>query len=215
MSDLRFLRRFLIFYLILSSAASFSQTNDLQMGDLLFQDLDCGEICDAIEEVTASADGRRYSHVAILDFDGTDFYALEAIGRVVQKIPLRAFLKRSPNGKVDRMRVPNADQGDLSLAVDWIKNKVGVPYDPYFSMGEDAFYCSELIYTAFSKVVGLQNIFQLRKMTFKTKNSNQIHPVWQKYFDQLKVPVPEGQWGLNPVDMSRVLIRLDFHQVEP
>ncbi|MHC4724324.1 MAG: hypothetical protein ACYS9V_08765 [Planctomycetota bacterium] len=35
-------------------------------GDLLFQDLDCGPLCDAIEKVTTGYQGSNFSHVGIL-----------------------------------------------------------------------------------------------------------------------------------------------------
>ena len=36
----------------------------LKEGDLLFQDLNCGELCDAIETVTQGVDGKDFSHCA-------------------------------------------------------------------------------------------------------------------------------------------------------
>jgi len=38
----------------------------LQPGDLLFQDLDCGPLCDAIEKVTTGYQGANFSHVGIV-----------------------------------------------------------------------------------------------------------------------------------------------------
>jgi hypothetical protein len=40
-------------------------------------------------------------------------------------------------------------------------------------------------------------------MTFKEPGSNNIMPFWKKYFEELRVPVPEGDWGINPGAISR------------
>ena len=37
-----------------------------QTGDLLFQDMDCGPMCDAIEAVTQGAEGAKFSHIGIV-----------------------------------------------------------------------------------------------------------------------------------------------------
>ena len=42
------------------------QSESLQDGDLLFQDLNCGELCNAIEAVTEGVNGKDFSHCAIV-----------------------------------------------------------------------------------------------------------------------------------------------------
>ena len=41
----------------------------LQPGDLLFQDLDCGPFCDAIEKATKGYQGTNLSHVGVVALD--------------------------------------------------------------------------------------------------------------------------------------------------
>ena len=50
-----------------------------QEGDLLFQDCDCGAMCDAIESVTFGRNNARFSHIAIVVKDENEqLQALEA-----------------------------------------------------------------------------------------------------------------------------------------
>ncbi len=45
------------------------RTFHFQLGDLLFQDCQCGPICEAIEDVNEENDKRRFSHMAIVSQD--------------------------------------------------------------------------------------------------------------------------------------------------
>mgnify|MGYP003338349778 CR=1 FL=1 len=58
-------------------------SSNLQVGDLLFQDLDCGPLCDAIEAVTEGAEGRDFSHCAMVVQVGDSLKVVEAIGSEV------------------------------------------------------------------------------------------------------------------------------------
>ena len=39
-------------------------------------------------------------------------------------------------------------------------------------------------------------------MTYKDPDTDSLFPIWEEYFAELKVPVPEGEPGLNPGGMS-------------
>ena len=72
-----------------------AQTNDLpplQNGDLLFQDMDCGPICNAIEEVTEGFDGHDFSHIGLVTIQKDSIFIIEAIGKDVHLTPLATFL---------------------------------------------------------------------------------------------------------------------------
>jgi hypothetical protein len=60
--------KFLLVLLFLTSTLS-AQKSDygaLKNGDILFQDLDCGGLCDAIEQMTQSYGGRYFSHIGLV-----------------------------------------------------------------------------------------------------------------------------------------------------
>ena len=60
-----------------------------KVGDIIFQDLDCGPPCDAIEAVTSGYNGAQLSHCGIItEIQGKEFsqiFVIEAIGDGVIK----------------------------------------------------------------------------------------------------------------------------------
>jgi uncharacterized protein YijF (DUF1287 family) len=65
-----------------------SDTFDLKPGDILFQDLDCGDTCDAIEAVTDGVNGSELSHIAVVshvDDDKGKVYVIESVANGVQE----------------------------------------------------------------------------------------------------------------------------------
>ena len=67
----------------------------LQSGDFLFQDGDCGSFCEAIEKVTFGVDGARFSHVGMVIPKGKDLVVIEAVSAGVVETPLDTFFNRS------------------------------------------------------------------------------------------------------------------------
>ncbi len=179
----------------------------LEVGDLLFQDLDCGPLCDAIEEVTEGVAGAKLSHVAIVSrvADG-DVWVIEAYADGVVEVPVGQLLARSrdaegkPKVLVGRLRP--ALRGLVPEAVRAARSRLGSPYDEAFLMDNGAYYCSELLYDAFREANGGRPVFDLRPMTFRQPGTARTHPVWQEYFAKRGEPVPEGEPGLNPGGMS-------------
>ena len=49
-----------------ASRAQDLDPKNFRTGDLLFQDIDCGGLCDAIEKVTAGVKGYHFSHVGLV-----------------------------------------------------------------------------------------------------------------------------------------------------
>ncbi len=181
-------------------------TVKLQQGDLVFQDLDCGELCDAIEMVTTGVYDKKFSHVAIvskIDSDGKA-YVIEAYDGV-SEVQFSELLKRNPKTKVVIGRLKQEYQYMVPIAVARAYKLLGKPYDSKFMLNNDSYYCSELIYEIFKyddkgKVIEL---FPLNVMTFKDPKTGKTMDVWIKYFKELGVSVPEGESGINPGAISR------------
>lgn len=176
----------------------------LKPGDLLFQDLDCGPLCDAIESVTEGYRGANFSHVAmVLANEEEGIKVFEAIGGKVRESKLADFLKRSQdaegNPKVMVGRVK--DQSIRERAIDEIVKYEGKAYDDVFLIENDSYYCSELLY--FSYLENQEPIFKLYPMTFKKAGSDDFDPAWIEYYQKLGVDIPEGKPGLNPGGISR------------
>jgi Permuted papain-like amidase enzyme, YaeF/YiiX, C92 family len=184
-----------------------SGESTIQPGDLLFQDLDCGPLCDAIEKVTSGYQGAKFSHVGIAAKDDSGHpVVIEAVSSGVEVTPLQTFLDRSldesgrPKVAVGRLKAPYRHL--IPSAIKEAFGLKGRPYDKVFAFDNGAYYCSELIYEIFRRASGDIPVFAARPMTFKDPNTGRTDPVWRQYFKELGVPVPEGRPGINPGGLS-------------
>jgi uncharacterized protein YycO len=179
----------------------------LKPGDLLFQDSDCGPFCEAIEKVTSGVGGAKFSHVGMVVTDSQgELVVIEAVTAGVVTTPLDSFFSRSFDAeqkyKVVVGRLKDAQQHLIPKAIEFSKTLLGKPYDKVFDINNDAYYCSELVYEAFKYANNGEPIFQLQKMTYLDPDTGGIFPIWDSYFQELGVSVPEGEPGLNPGGMS-------------
>jgi len=179
----------------------------LEEGDLIFQDLDCGPLCDAIEKVTGGFNGANFSHIGLVVKDSSNQLAvLEAIGDKVQTTTLDKFLNRSfdmngnPKAIVGRLKPEYKDI--VSKFVEDAKTYLGKPYDDVYVMDNDSLYCSEMIYLAALKANNGTPLFLLKPMTFKDLDTGNFNPVWVEYYKNLNVKIPEGKLGINPGGIS-------------
>jgi hypothetical protein len=180
----------------------------LQEGDLLFQDLDCGPLCDAIEKVTTGFRGANFSHVGIVTKDDSgNFIVIEAAPNGVQATPLQTFLGRSfdvkGQPKVVAGRLKPAYRHLIPFALKEAYALKGKLYDKLFVIGNESYYCSELIYEIFLRANNNNPVFKLQPMTFKDPDTGVTFAVWEEYFSRLGATVPEGQPGINPGSISR------------
>lgn len=173
-------------------------------GDILFQDLDCGDACDAIESVTEGVDGWDFSHCGIVaDVDG-ELKVVEAYGEV-QAADIDSFLSRSKDA-AGKPRVLIGRPRDAALAKNGAEistTYIGKGYDKAFTLGDDTYYCSELVYECFKKANNGQAYFPLNVMTFKAPGTDSFMTFWVSYYEELGVPIPEGDSGINPGAISR------------
>lgn len=180
----------------------------LRPGDLLFQDLDGSPFCDAVEKVTQGYRGAALTHVGMVARNaGGEVVVLEAVQEGVTPTPLDLFLDRSRdangNPKVLVGRLKRRYRPLIQPAIVEAFALNGKPYDQVFDIRNDAYYCSELVYVCFRNANGGSPIFELRPMTFVDPDTQETFPVWKTYFEELKIPIPEGNPGLNPGGLSR------------
>jgi len=192
------------------SSRTSSEWNEqsIKTGDLLFQDIDCGPLCDAIERVTQSIRGVHFSHVGIAQWQNNSLYVLEASQGSVHYTPFKKFLNRSVDSlgkpKVAVARLDSVQQQLMVNALQYAPDFLGKPYDDFFLPDNGRYYCSELVYVLLEKENNNQQVFVLEPMTYKDPQTGEIFPVWADYFARLKMEVPEGLPGLNPGGMSRM-----------
>lgn len=205
-------RTFVVFaFSVILSLHGLAQTDSksfvFQEGDFLFQDLDCGDLCTAIETVTEGVDGKSFSHVGLVVVRNDTSFVIEAIGKEVQLTPIFDFIGRnsdeSGNPKILVSRLKSEYLYLKAPVLRFALDKLGVPYDDAFIYDNGIYYCSELIYDAFMAANGDVPFFQLEPMTFKDPKTGKMFPVWGDYYDQLGMEIPEGELGCNPGGISR------------
>lgn len=182
---------FFLFPEITSAQKPLSGT--LQSGDILFQNLPCGGMCDAIIATTPCQNNRRFNHCGIARKDSGKWFVVEAIGKEVQKTPLEKFAARDTSRKLFIGRAKISGNLRRQFAQNSLRY-LGRPYDNPFLPGDSALYCSELVWETFAP--NGQKLFPLQPMTFKA--NGQTHPAWQAYYESLGQPIPEGVPGINP-----------------
>ena len=173
---------------------------NFRKGDLIFQDLSGDSISEAIESVTGGEQNLNFSHVGIVDVDSLgNVYVLEAVSKGVAYHSLDEFMKRSNRVAIGRLKKEYTNR--IDEAISYGKSLIGLPYDEVYRMGDNTYYCSELIYEMFRNTGDTTEIFYLRPMSFKDPSTNEFLPFWIDYYEKLGVDIPEGEPGLNPNGM--------------
>ncbi len=207
----------LIFGVLLFSCSSRPvSTEELAEGTFIFQDLDCGPLCDAIESVTPGLNGRHFSHVGLVQKVEDSTVVVEAIsaGGVV-RTPLQQFLSRvSDPSALVYMQLSPKHHNILPEAFAYIDSVMGTPYDDSYLMNNGKYYCSELLYDAFKFANAGKPFFQLHPMTFKQPGTPTYDPAWIAYYQELGEAIPEGQLGCNPGGLASGG-KLELLAVEP
>lgn len=122
-------------------------------GDIVFQSSQGGQ-----GQAIQLATGSPFSHCGMLfEKDGT-WQVLEAVGPV-KWTPLAEFRRHGGKGQItvmrlakDALRAPEGMQAvrDSALVM------LGRPYDIKFGWGDELVYCSELVYKAYDRALGLK-----------------------------------------------------------
>lgn len=192
---------------------TFAQFPKLQKGDLLFINIECGGMCDAINAVTSGYDDIDFNHMGIITTtNNKDFFVYEAIGKAVVKTPIATFLSYTKKPVyVGKLKKKHAKLIPAVLA--FCESQLGVPYDNDFLYDNGKYYCSELVYDAFKAANRDKPFFQLFPMTYKEPGSEKFFPVWIEHFAQRGIEIPEGKPGCNPGGMS-LDAKIKLHELQ-
>jgi hypothetical protein len=190
----------LLTFLLFVSFAGFSQKLTLKSGDLLFQSMNCGPLCEAINEVTSGYQGRDFSHLGLVYLKNDSIYVIEAAGTEVKITPFETF-KTYTTEKMFVGRLKRKYRALIPEAITFALQQIGVPYDEEYVYNNGKYYCSELLYDAFLHA-NKKPFFELFPMTFKSPKSNEFFEVWAEYYKKLHMEIPEGKPGCNPGGIS-------------
>lgn len=172
---------------ILPLTSLHAQWNHLQSGDLLFVS-DTTGMGQAVKASTGN-----YTHVAMVERAGDSLFVIDATQkRGVARRPIEKTFANKMPVEIYRLTVPF----DTVAVIERAKSLIGKPYDNAFLPDNDAYYCSELIQAVFG------DLFESKPMNWRDKEGN-LPEYWQKHFNELGIPVPEGVPGTNPTDLSK------------
>lgn len=185
-----------------------AQNFQLKNGDLIFQEACPTDTENPIKEVTNSIDDYHFTHVGIVYIDNKDsIFVLEATTPKVSLTPLAAYLYPEkakgcyPKSVVGRLKQQYQHLIPRSLDIGF--TLVGKEYDYGYILGNDQYYCSELVYEILKQANEGKDVFPLNVMTFKSSETGQTTQGWIEHFNKHDLPIPEGESGINPGAMSR------------
>ena len=196
---------FVLFVAIASAGVilGMDRHRSFRSGDLVFQAGGEGEMSQAIEESTAGS----FTHVGIIERSGDSLFVLEATPRKgVTRTPFREFADSCGVGadgepKFAVFRIKHLPKALKDSAIVRAHRFIGRPYDFYYAAGVDSLYCSELVWEVFLDEEG-GHIFPSIPMNFKGADG-EIDPYWVELYARLGRPVPQGEPGTNPNDLSK------------
>lgn len=202
------MRKYTILFLLYINVSSYAQEFELRNGDIIFQESCPADRENSIKQVTTSIGDYEFTHVGMVYIDQAGrIFVLEATVPKVTLTPIEGYLRPEkakgcyPVSVVGRLKekyralIPDALKTGLGL--------IGRDYDYGFILGNDSYYCSELIYEILRKANNGKEVFPLNTMTFKSKETELTAKGWIEYFRKHKLPIPEGEKGINPGAMSR------------
>jgi Permuted papain-like amidase enzyme, YaeF/YiiX, C92 family len=187
-------------FLLLIPILLIAQKSKLKTGDLLFQKMNCGELCEAIHAVTEGYNGNDFSHLGLVYIQNDSVFVIEAAGNAVRKVTLEQFSKNTQNTMLIG-RVKSKYKKIIPQVISFSNQQIGIPYDDDYLYDNGKYYCSELIYDAFLGAYS-KPFFELKPMTFKKPNSNDFFPAWVEYYKNIGIEIPEGKPGCNPGGIS-------------
>jgi hypothetical protein len=167
---------------------------DIKPGDILFQTSKSSQ-SQAIQLATHSP----YSHMGLVVSRAGVLYVLEAEGRV-QLTPLPEWTSRGQGGAyvVKRLKNPGVlSASGLARLTQTALKFLGLPYDPYFEWSDDRFYCSELVWKAYDRALGIQ----LGDLTTLSAFDLSNPIVKQKLLERFGGQVPANEKVISPASM--------------
>jgi len=189
------IRLLLLFSLLTTSCSTYHL--HLKNGDLIFVGASENSLSGAIDRVTQTNEETHFSHVALLEKEGKNWWILHAgTHNGSERIPLDTFLtqQNQDSSLFVGYRLKSAFQKSIPNAILTAKKWLGKPYNYSYILSDEKLYCSDFVQRSFAK----DSIFSLQPMTFINPKTGKTDDVWQQFYDRQHLEVPEGLPGCNP-----------------
>lgn len=171
---------------------------DFQTGDIIFQTSKSAQSI-VIQKATHSP----YSHMGMIVHKNHQIYVLEAI-QPVKYTPLKQWIQRGVNQAyvVKRYYKPLSNQQQQRL-VQSAEQHLAKPYDLYFGWGNDAIYCSEIVWKAYREALNIQ-LAPLQRLKQFDLSAPQVKKLMKQRYGS-KIPLNETVIAPEAIFRSKLL----------
>ena len=181
----------------LSNTAIFAK--GFQTGDIIFHTSKSSQSI-VIQKATASP----YSHMGMIVYRNGKPWVLEAI-QPVKYTPFDAWTKRGVNQHyVVKRYHKNLNAEQQVRLVKSAEMHLGKNYDLYFGWGDDAIYCSEIVWKAYDQALGIQ-LAPLQKLKQFDLTDSKVKTLMSQRYGK-NVPLNETVIAPNAIYNSKKLI---------
>ncbi len=155
------LRLAIVVALLAAACSARAEVPTVRDGDLIFHTSRSSQSV-AIQRAT----GSKYSHMGVIVHRGGKPFVFEAVA-TVRLTPLGRWIARGAGHHFVVKRLRDADTALTPAAVEKLRlaarSFAGRPYDLTFGWADDRIYCSELVWKAYDRALGVQ-IGDLQKL---------------------------------------------------
>lgn len=165
-----------------------------QTGDVVFHTSTSAQSL-AVQQATNS----KWSHVGVVVRGEEGWAVVEAV-QPVRVVALREWLERGKDERYEVRRLANdvLDEAAQRALIEEARSFVGLDYDPLFGWSDKRIYCSELVWKAYERGLGIR-LSEPRPLTdFDLSAPAVAELIAQRYPDGL----PPGEVAVSPQDLA-------------
>lgn len=141
-----------------------------------------------------------YTHMGFIRLKNGQPVVVEAVGPVTET-ELQKWVARGSGKRIAVMRLKNMPKGAFPRILARAKKEYGKPYDIFFLPDDKAYYCSELVKTAFDAVgITLGQVQQVKDLAASGAMDKIIEQRWQRY------PLCSGVKGMTMEKCRKIIM---------
>lgn len=189
-----------VFVITVLSPCTFAK--DFQTGDLIFQTSQSAQSI-VIQKATHSP----YSHMGMIVNKNNQIWVLEAI-QPVKYTPLKQWINRGVQRQyvLKRYQKPLTENQKRKLVTE-AEKYLGKPYDIYFEWNDKSIYCSEIVWKAYDKALGIQ-LAPLQSLKQFDLSDPQVKALMKQRYGN-RIPLNETVIAPHAIYQSKHLIKVE------